>query len=189
MASGSCGHWARHDRVSSSASHGGLDARICAVVAARPSARSWDAEYRAARAAGADPGAPAQAGSAASTATVCPGCASAHAAATAAPIETPPTAIGPSRAASSSARQIAGDQPIRFGRRSHQQRAHVLQRGGKCAMDVVVVGAGSGQQHRRDTAQIDSHALILPGNDQSPKSRLPQLASGNFRVYRVRWHG
>src|ERR1700733_10489436 len=103
MASGNSGHWARHDRVSSSASQVGLDSRIRAVDAARPSARSWDAEYRAARAAGADPGAPAQAGSAARTATVWPGCASAHAAATAAPIEIPPTAMGPSRAASSKA--------------------------------------------------------------------------------------
>ena len=46
-------------------------------------------------------GAPVQAGSAASTATARSGCRSAQATATAAPIETPPTAIGPPRAASS----------------------------------------------------------------------------------------
>ncbi|CAM4147267.1 hypothetical protein MYSE111917_13080 [Mycobacterium senriense] len=95
MASGRWGHWAPHDRVSSSASQVGLDARIWVVVAASPSARNCDAEYRAASAAGAAPGAPAQAGSAASTAIVRSGWASAQAAATAAPIETPPTAIGP----------------------------------------------------------------------------------------------
>ncbi|CPR12416.1 hypothetical protein BN971_03715 [Mycobacterium bohemicum DSM 44277] len=89
--------------MSSSASHAGLEACIWAVVAARPSARSRSAEYRAASAAGAASGAPAHAGRAARTATVRPGWASAHAVATAAPIETPPTAIGPSRAASSSA--------------------------------------------------------------------------------------
>jgi len=76
---------------------------VSLVAAARPSARSRDAEYRAARAAGAVPGAPAQAGSAARTAIARSGWASAHAAATAAPIETPPTPIGPSRAASSRA--------------------------------------------------------------------------------------
>ena len=51
MASGSAGHWPTHDRVSSSANHGGLEALICAVADARPSRRSISAVWRAARAA------------------------------------------------------------------------------------------------------------------------------------------
>ena len=103
MASGNDGHCPTHDLVSSSASHRGLEARIADVAATSPSRRSTSAECRAASAAGALSGAPVQAGSAASTATTCPGRDRAHAAATAAPMETPPTAIGSARAALSSA--------------------------------------------------------------------------------------
>jgi hypothetical protein len=103
MASGKDGHCPTQDLVSSAASHGGLEARIAAVAAASPSRRSTCAEWRAACAAGAVSGAPVHAGSAASTATTCPGLAIAHEVATAAPMETPPTAIGWVRAALSSA--------------------------------------------------------------------------------------
>ena len=44
MASGSAGHWPTHERVNSSASHGGLPARICVVAEASPSRRSTLAE-------------------------------------------------------------------------------------------------------------------------------------------------
>jgi hypothetical protein len=94
IASGNDGHCPTHDRVNSSASHLGLDACICTVADTRPSRRSNSAEWRAASAAGAASGSPVHAGSAASTATTRPGFDSAHAAATAAPIDTPPTAIG-----------------------------------------------------------------------------------------------
>ena len=99
IASGRVGHWSSHERVSSSASHLGLDACICAVVDTRPSRRRRSAECRAANAAGAASGSPVQAGSAASTAAAPPGWASAHSSATAAPIETPPTAIANGAAA------------------------------------------------------------------------------------------
>src|SRR5699024_11562592 len=56
-------------------------------------------------AAGLHAGSPVQAGSAASTATVRSGWRSAQATATAAPIDTPPTAIGPPEAAESNASQ------------------------------------------------------------------------------------
>ena len=105
MASGSAGHWPTHDRVSSSASHAGLEARIAAIADASPSRRNSCAEYRAASAAGALAGEPVHAGSAASTATACDGWASAHDVATAAPIDTPPTAIGPRLAALSNSRR------------------------------------------------------------------------------------
>jgi hypothetical protein len=103
MASGKDGHCPTHDLVSSSASHGGLEARIAEVAATSPSRRSRCAEWSAACAAGAVSGAPVHAGSAASTATTWPGRDSAHAVATAAPMETPPTAIASARAALSSA--------------------------------------------------------------------------------------
>ena len=104
MASGRAGHCAAHDRVSSSASHAGLDACIAVVVGVNPSRRSSAADARAAWAAGAVWGSPVHAGSAASTATTFCGCDRAHAAATAAPIDTPPTAIGAAAARAASAR-------------------------------------------------------------------------------------
>ena len=122
----------RHERVSSSASHGGLDARICVVVAARPSRRSWAAVCRAARAAGADPGAPVQAGRAARTATARSGWASAHAVATAAPIEIPPTTDRTCACGLVQRRQVALDQLLRLRRRRQQDRADAPQGAGKC---------------------------------------------------------
>ena len=72
---------------------------IWVVADTSPSRRSSCAEYRAASAAGAASGSPVHAGSAANTAITPPGCASAHSAATAAPMDTPPTAIGSGRTA------------------------------------------------------------------------------------------
>ena len=88
-----------------SASHGRLDARICAVAGTRPSRRSSSADCRAASAAGARLAASrSTAGSAASTATTCAGvCQRPRGAPPRHPIDTPPTAIGGARAASSSA--------------------------------------------------------------------------------------
>ncbi len=98
-AAGRSGHWRCQDRASSSASQGGLEARIAAVVADSPARRSSAAVYRAETAPGASSGAPVHGGRAASTATTSPGWSSAHPAATAAPSDTPPTTIGPSLAA------------------------------------------------------------------------------------------
>jgi len=90
--------------VSSSASHGGLDAVISAVTASKPWARNCDAVKVALAAAGACVGEPVQAGSAARTASTRPGFTDAHSSATAAPIDTPPTRIRP---CASAARSIA----------------------------------------------------------------------------------
>ena len=127
-----------------------------------PSRRSISAECRAARAAGAVSGSPVQAGRAASTATVCPGWASAHAAATAAPMDTPPTRDrgGPCRVVERIA--VAVDEPVRLRGRRHDDRPDIVQGIGKRPVDVVVVGSGAGQQNRRDTAQIDRHQTIVP---------------------------
>ncbi len=99
MASGSDGHCPTQDRVNSSASQGGLDARICDVADTNPSLRSTSAECLAACAAGAVSGEPVHGGNAANTATTCAGWASAQLTATAAPMDTPPTTMAPSRAA------------------------------------------------------------------------------------------
>ena len=110
MASGSDGHWPTQDRVSSSASHGGLDARICAVADTSPSLRSTSAEYWAASAAGAVSGEPVHGGQGGQHRDGArPGGPAPNDAATAAPMDTPPTAIGPSRAALSSS-SVAVDQ-------------------------------------------------------------------------------
>ncbi len=91
---------------------------------ASPSRRSTSAEWRAASAAGrgcrARPSTPA---SAASTATACPGWASAHAVATAAPMDTPPTAIGRAAGGVVERVAVAVDEPLRLRRRRHDNRA------------------------------------------------------------------
>ena len=48
--------------------------------------------------------------------------------------------------------EIALDQTIRLRRRRHHHGPDLVQRAGKRPVDVVVVGSGPGQQHRRDTA-------------------------------------
>ena len=61
--------------------------------------------------------------------------------------------------------QIAVDQPVRSLAPGSPHRAPTLRKGPENARwTYIVVGSGSGQQHGRDTAQIDSHASILPGH-------------------------
>ena len=135
------------DRASSSASQAQLDAGRCAVVACRPSSRSCRAECCAATAAVAPSGAPVQAGSAASTATVRSGCRNAQATATAAPIDTPPTAIGPPRGGVVQVLQVAVDQTGRLRPRRYQVGAGVAHRCTECPGDVIVVRPRAGQHH------------------------------------------
>ncbi|CPZ06399.1 Uncharacterised protein [Mycobacteroides abscessus] len=96
IAWGRPGHCTAHERVSSAASHAGLLACIAAVTAASPSERKDSAVTRADTEAGESSGAPVHAGIAASTATVASGFCNAHVRATAVPMETPPTTMGPS---------------------------------------------------------------------------------------------
>ena len=58
---------------------------------------------------------------------------------------------------------IAIDEPVRPRGRRHHDRAELMQGRGKRPVDVVVVGSGTGQQNRRDAAQIDRHSMIVPG--------------------------
>ena len=52
---------------------------------------------------------------------------------------------------------------MRLRRRGDDDRADLVQRGGKGPVDEVVVGSGAGQQNGGDTAQIDRHHTIVPG--------------------------
>ena len=163
MASGNDGHCPTHDLVSSSASHGGLEARIADVAATSPSRRSTCAEWRAACAAGAVSGAPVHAGSAASTATDVP--------------RSGQRPRGGDRGADGDPADrdrfrprcvvhrvaVAVDEPIRLRRRRDDNRAHAVQCGGKRPVDVVIVGSGARQKDRRHATQTDRHHTIVPG--------------------------
>ncbi len=102
MASGSDGHCPTQDRVSSSASQGGLDARICEVADTSPSLRSTvrrvPGGLRGRR--GLRRARPRRQGGQHRDRAA--GWASAQLTATAAPMDTPPTTMAPSRAALSS---------------------------------------------------------------------------------------
>src|SRR6478609_1891300 len=99
MASGSDGHCPTQDRLNSSASQAGLDARICEIADTSPLLRNPSADCLAAWAAGEKSGEPVHGGRAANTATARRGCARAQLAATAAPMDTPPTTMASTRAA------------------------------------------------------------------------------------------
>ena len=58
---------------------------------------------------------------------------------------------------------VAVDQSIRLWRWRDDDRAFVVQGGGKGPVDVVVVGPGTSQQDRRYTTQTDRHQMIVPG--------------------------
>ena len=131
MASGSEGHCPTHDRVNSSASHGGLDARICDVADTNPSLRSTSAECFAACAAGAVSGEPVHGGNAANTAIACDGA--------------QPRGVF-------QIGNVPVDQSVRLRRRCHDNGPSIVQGGRKRPVDVVVVGSGSGQQNRRHAA-------------------------------------
>ncbi len=122
-----------------------------------PSLRSTSAECLAASAAGAASGEPVHGGSAASTATARDGWASAQLIATAAPMDTPPTAIAPSRAALSSSDTYPSISRSGCGGGVTTTASDLVQGGGERPVDVVVVGPGARQQNRRHAAQIDRH--------------------------------
>ena len=63
---------------------------------------------------------------------------------------------------------VAVDEPVRLRGRRHDDRPDIVQGRGKRPVDVVIVGSGAGQQHRRDTAKIDRHQMIVP---RSPTRR------------------
>ena len=78
--------------------------------------------------------------------------------------------------------EVAVDEPVRLRRRRHDDRADIVQSGGKRPVDVVVVGSGAGQQNRRDTAQIDRHHTIVPcGIDSSARRPGPAWHIGTKR--------
>ncbi len=75
--------------------------------------------------------------------------------------------------------QVAVDQAFRLRRRRHQHRPDPFERPGKRPAHVAVVGPGSGQQHRRHTAQIDRHPSILPGWSKRSNNMVHRRAKGN----------
>ena len=57
--------------------------------------------------------------------------------------------------------EVAGDKPGRLRALRQHDGPGVVQRAGERPVDVIVVGAGAGQQHGRNAAQVQRHRLIV----------------------------